>query len=97
MCVGNRLLCPSKPLSTRLLGVLLKITCKLTLGKHIQFLDGRFKIAKTYTLIVQTDDLLDEVLPDWTGFIDTHRMKEVFFGFKKHVDYFVSSVMAVSS
>lgn len=59
-----------------------------------QFLDGRFKIAKKYTLIVQTDDLMDDVLPDWTGFIDTPRMNEVYSQLKKHVDDFVSSVMA---
>jgi len=59
-----------------------------------QFLDGRYKTAKRYTLIVQTDDLMDDVLPDWTGFIDTPRMNVVYSQFKKHVDDFVSSVMA---
>ena len=58
-----------------------------------QFLDGRFKAAKRYTLIVQTDDLIDEVLPDWTGFIKSETMKGVFYEFKKHVDSFVRSVM----
>ena len=59
-----------------------------------QFLDGRFKVAKRYTLIVQTDDLIDDVLPDWTGFIDTPKIKEVYVQLKKHVDTFVSSAMA---
>ena len=59
-----------------------------------QFLDGRVKIAKKYTLIVQTDDLMDDVLPDWTGFFDTQRMNNVYSQFKKYVDDFVSSVMA---
>ncbi|MDR2589415.1 MAG: ATP-binding protein [Oscillospiraceae bacterium] len=59
-----------------------------------QFLDGRFKIAKKYTLIVQTDDLMDDVLPDWTGFIDTPKMNEVYSQLKAHTDEFVSSVMA---
>ncbi len=40
-----------------------------------QFLDGRFKAAKRYTIIVQTNDLIDEILPDWTGFIDSEIMK----------------------
>jgi hypothetical protein len=61
---------------------------------EIQFLDGRFRIAKKYTLIVQTDDIIDYVLPDWTGFIDDAKMKEVYSQLKKHVDDFLSSVMA---
>lgn len=59
-----------------------------------QFLDGRFKAAKRYTLIVQTDDLIDDILPDWTGFIKNETTKFVFYEFKKHVDKFVRSVMA---
>lgn len=58
-----------------------------------QFLDARFRVAKRYTLIVQTDDLIDDVLPDWTGFIDTPKIKEVYTQFKKYVDRFISAVM----
>jgi hypothetical protein len=58
-----------------------------------QFLDGRYKIAKRYTLIAQTDDLMDEVLPDWTGFLDSQRMNNVYVQFKTHVDEFISSIM----
>ena len=46
------------------------------------------------TLIVQTDDLIDDVLPDWTGFIDSVQMKSVYAQFKKYVDEFLSSVMS---
>lgn len=35
-----------------------------TYGK-ITFLDGRFKAAKRYTIIIKSDDLIDDVLPDW--------------------------------
>lgn len=38
-----------------------------TARNHV-FLDGRTRIAKRYTVIVRTDDLFDDVLPDWTGF-----------------------------
>lgn len=31
-------------------------------------IDGRTKIAKRYTAVVKTDALLDDVLPDWSGF-----------------------------
>ncbi len=58
-----------------------------------QFLDGRFRVAKRYTLIVQTDDLIDDVLPDWTGFIDSPQIREVYQQFKEYVDDFVANVM----
>jgi hypothetical protein len=38
------------------------------------FLDGRTRIAKRYTVIVRSDDLFDEVLPDWTGFKKSDRV-----------------------
>ena len=59
-----------------------------------QFLDGRFKVAKRYTLIVQTDDLIEDVFPDWSGFYESPRVKEVYIQFKKFVDGFISSVMS---
>lgn len=61
---------------------------------NFQFLDRRFKAAKRYTIIVQTDDLIDDILPDWTGFIDSVNMKNVYIQLKEHVDEFVSSVMS---
>lgn len=46
-------------------------------GKFV-FADGRRKIAKKYTLIVESDDLFDEILPDWTGFKNSYLMDEVY-------------------
>jgi len=48
-----------------------------TAGNHI-FLDGRTRIAKRYTVIVKTDDLFDDVLPDWTGFKRSSRVDALF-------------------
>lgn len=62
-------------------------------GKY-QFLDGRFKAAKRYTLVVETNDLLEYVLPDWTGFYDISDMNEVYKEFKEYVDQFISTIMA---
>lgn len=45
----------------------------------IQFLDGRGKAAKRYTVIIQTDDLIDEVKPDWSGFISSSSRAKNFF------------------
>ena len=59
-----------------------------------QFLDGRFKVAKRYTLIVQNDDLIDDVYPDWGGFYESPKVREVYIQFKKFVDKFTASVMA---
>ena len=63
-----------------------------TYGKTT-FLDGRFKAAKRYTIIIKTDDLIDEVLPDWSGFIDNANMANTYLSVKKEVDSFVKSVM----
>jgi hypothetical protein len=42
------------------------------------FLDGRTRIAKRYTVIVRSDDLFDEVLPDWTGFKKSEHVDALF-------------------
>jgi hypothetical protein len=38
------------------------------------FMDGRTRIAKRYTVIVKSDDLFDEVSPDWTEFKKSERV-----------------------
>lgn len=58
------------------------------------FMDGRVKVAKRYTIVIQTDDLRDEVLPDWSGFIDSLKMRNVFSQLKKHIDESLTSVMS---
>lgn len=63
-----------------------------TYGK-ITFLDGRFKAAKRYTVIIKSDDLIDDVLPDWSGFIDSAQMESVYHCVKAEVDQFIKSVM----
>lgn len=57
------------------------------------FLDGRLKQAKRYTVIVQSDDLINEVLPDWTGFIATDSMSSVYGVVKNEIDEFMKSIM----
>ena len=63
-----------------------------TYGK-ITFLDGRFKAAKRYTIIIKSDDLIDDVLPDWSGFVDSANMESVYRCIKSEVDEFIKSVM----
>ena len=55
--------------------------------------DGRFKAAKRYTIIIKTDDLIDEVLPDWSGFSDSANMTSHYQSVKREVDAFIKSVM----
>lgn len=57
------------------------------------FLDGRLKAAKRYTIIIKADDLIDDVLPDWSGFIDSASMESVYRCIKAEVDAFIRSVM----
>ena len=61
-------------------------------GKY-QFLDARYRIAKRYTVIVQSEDIIDEVQPDWTGFFDSIVMDNVYLAVKELVSELVSNVM----
>ena len=59
----------------------------------ITFLDGRSRAAKRYTIIFKTDDLIDEVLPDWSGFVESANMLSNYQSIKREVDSFIKSVM----
>ena len=61
-------------------------------GKY-QFLDARYRIAKRYTIIVQSEDIIEEVLPDWTGFYDSNGMDCVYSEVRKVVSELVNNVM----
>ena len=61
------------------------------LGK-IMIRDGRTQFAKRYTIIVSTEDLYEEVLPDWTGFKDTEKTKKVFNVIKEYVEKFIRHI-----
>ena len=58
-----------------------------------QFLDARYKIAKRYTIIVQTDDIIDDVFLDWTDFFDTVKIQHVFQEVNKIVLDFLNKEM----
>ena len=59
----------------------------------ITFLDGRYKEAKRYTIIIETDGLLDEVLPDWSGFANSDNMKILYRELKTEIDSFLREQM----
>ena len=62
--------------------------------EHIQMFDARFSLAKRFTFIVQSDDLIDEILPDWTGFHKTKLVFEVYQELRKYVNEFFTTMMA---
>ena len=55
-----------------------------TAGGHL-FLDGRTRIAKRYTVIIRSDKLFDEVLPDWTGFKHSETVESLYIAVEKYV------------
>lgn len=59
-----------------------------------QFLDGRSRAAKRYTIIVQTNDLMDDILPDWSGFVASANMRTFIAEFKPFIDGFIRDIMA---
>jgi hypothetical protein len=54
------------------------------LGNNL-VIDGRTKFAKRYTFIVRTDDLYDEIVPDWTGFIPSEKIYSLYDAVNDHV------------
>ena len=53
-------------------------------GSHL-FLDGRTRIAKRYTVVIKSDDLFDDVMPDWTGFQKSDKVEGLFDAVAKYV------------
>lgn len=54
------------------------------LGKD-QILDGRTSMAKRYVFIVKSNDLGEFVAPDWSGFLPSETMTEVFAKLAEHI------------
>lgn len=54
--------------------------------------DGRTQFAKRYTVIITTDDLYDEVLPDWTGFKDTIKVDKAFNKVKEYIENYIREI-----
>lgn len=58
---------------------------KWTLGDQL-VIDGRTKFAKRYTVVVKSDDFFDEILPDWSAFKESERVKNFFNILSKYVN-----------
>ena len=53
---------------------------------NVLFLDGRTRIAKRYSVVIKTEDLYDEVLPDWSGFKKSERVNRFYASVAEYVD-----------
>lgn len=51
--------------------------------------DGRTHFAKRYTVVIKSDDLFDQVLPDWSGFKKNETMDTIYTA----VDDYVRSIL----
>ena len=60
---------------------------------NIQFVDGRLRFAKKYTIVIQSDDLSEYILPDWTGFTNNNSTNQFFHELEPHIDRLIKVVM----
>ncbi len=58
------------------------------------FLDGRTRIAKRYTVIIKSDDLFDDVSPDWTGFKKSARVDALLDAVSEYVQQVFTEISA---
>lgn len=56
--------------------------------------DGRTRLAKTHTVIVKSDDLINEVQPDWTGFYESDTMEKVYDAVAKYVNKIIREIFS---
>lgn len=56
--------------------------------------DGRTRLAKTHTIIVKSDDLINEVLPDWTGFYDNKLMEKVYDAIAEYMNNAIREIFS---
>lgn len=52
---------------------------------NLNLKDGRTKFAKTHTIIIESDDLIEYVLPDWTNFKDVINMQQIYTELYKYL------------
>ena len=58
-----------------------------------QLLDGRSTVANRHMIVVKSDDLKDEILPDWTGFRCSKRIDSVGNKLSRHIDTLIARLM----
>lgn len=66
-----------------------------SLGKNL-ILDGRTRLAKRYTIIVQTNDLSEQIKEDWSGFKSSETMDLVYKEVEKYVNSCIDTVSSAT-
>lgn len=56
--------------------------------------DGRTRLAKTHTVIVKSDDLINEVRPDWTGFYESDTIEKVYDAVAEYVNKVIREIFS---
>ena len=56
--------------------------------------DGRTRLAKTHTVIVKSNDLINQVLPDWTGFYDNKIMDRIYDAIADYVNKIIREIFS---
>lgn len=56
--------------------------------------DGRTRLAKTHTVIVKSEGLINEVLPDWTGFYENETMEKVYDAIAEYVNKVIREIFS---
>ncbi|BBA71029.1 ATP-binding protein [Geobacter sulfurreducens] len=54
--------------------------------------DGRTHFAKRYTFVIKTDDIFNQVQPDWSGFKKSELMDQVYSAVDEHVRCMLAKV-----
>ena len=62
--------------------------------QDVQILDGRSTASNRHMIVVTTDDLFDEVLPDWTGFQRSDRVAAVAEAVGDYMNSILSELMS---
>lgn len=60
---------------------------------NIQFVDGRLRFAKKYTIVVKSNDIEEFVLPDWSGFYNNNSTNNFFSGLEPYINKLIKVVM----
>ena len=60
---------------------------------NIQFVDGRLRFAKKYTIVIKSDDIEEFILPDWSGFYNNDTTNMFFNELEPHINKLIKMIM----
>ena len=60
---------------------------------NIQFIDGRLRLAKKYTIVIKSDDIEEFILPDWSGFYNNDTTNNFFDRLEPYINKLIKMIM----